>query len=117
MSKAEVEEFKKFSQSASSDKDWVRKESPWNEDKDPEKNMWRKTCLKQLSKMLPMNEDIYKAIAEDNQEGDIEEYAKRKLRESDKSEGVSAASLLKLDKEPAKKEPEAETEEPISNPQ
>ncbi len=86
MSKAEVETFKKFSQSASSSNEWVKKNSPWEIDKDPELNMWRKTCLKQLSKMLPMNEDIYKAIAEDNQEADIEEYAKRKLRESDKAE-------------------------------
>jgi len=109
MSRAEVETFKKFSQSASSDKEWVKKESPWNQDKDPELNMWRKTCLKQLSKLLPMNEDIYKAIAEDNQEADIEEYAKRKLRDSDKSEGLSASALLKIE------EPQEETSNQTEN--
>ena len=42
------------------------KDSPWNSDKDPEKWMWRKTCLIQHSKLLPKTEDIIKAIDIDN---------------------------------------------------
>jgi len=94
MSRAEVEAFKTFSQSASSKNEWARSESPWNPAKDPELNMWRKTCLKQLAKLLPMNEDIYKAIDEDNKEGDIKEFQKRSMKESAQSEGSDVANLL-----------------------
>lgn len=100
MSRTEVETFKKFSQSASSKNEWAQKESPWNQDKDPELNMWRKTCLKQLAKLLPMNEDIYKAIDEDNKEGDVKEYQMRAMKESAKSEGTSLASVLGQPEEP-----------------
>ncbi len=41
-------------------------DSPWNSDKDPEKWMWRKTCLIQHSKLLPKTEEIRKAIEMDN---------------------------------------------------
>lgn len=107
MSKSEVEEFKKFSQSASGK---YPDSSPWADDKDPEKNMWRKTCLKQLSKMLPMNEDIYKAIAEDNKESDIEEYAKKTLREKAVAEGPSAAALLDIPGEESEASEESKPE-------
>lgn len=39
-------------------------DSPWNS-KDPEKWMWRKTCLIQLSKLLPKSKDLQRAIEED----------------------------------------------------
>jgi recombination protein RecT len=42
--------------------------SPWNPKNDPELWMWKKTVLKQLGKMMPKNETIYKAIAADNEE-------------------------------------------------
>jgi len=41
-------------------------DSPWNSDKDPEKWMWRKTCLIQHAKLLPKTEEIQKAIEIDN---------------------------------------------------
>lgn len=41
------------------------KESPWNSDKDPELWMWKKTCLIQLSKLLPKTKEIQDAIAAD----------------------------------------------------
>lgn len=53
---------KNFSQSFNSDF------SPWKEGNDPELWMWKKTVLKQLGKLLPKNETINRAIAEDNQE-------------------------------------------------
>lgn len=56
----EIMEFKKISQASSS------KYSPWNEDgKDPQKWMWRKTCLKQLAKELPKTRDLSIAYHQD----------------------------------------------------
>lgn len=64
---------KKFSKSFNTDY------SPWKEANDPELWMWKKTVLKQLAKMLPKNETINLAIAEDNKDsiiGDRMEKAK-----------------------------------------
>lgn len=47
--------------------------SPWNEKNDPELWMWKKTVLKQSSKLVPKNETIYKAIAADNEDSIIHE--------------------------------------------
>ena len=41
-----------------------KSESPWNS-KDPEKWMWKKTCLIQHSKLLLTTPDLQKAIEED----------------------------------------------------
>src|SRR3990167_3674703 len=56
MTEGEVMKFKKLSQAGKSEF------SPWNSDKDPELWMWRKTAIKQLSKMLPKNESINAAF-------------------------------------------------------
>lgn len=45
--------------------------SPWDEKNDPELWMWKKTVLKQLGKMLPKNETLNQAIAEDNEDSRI----------------------------------------------
>lgn len=78
MSKEEVLEFKKFSKSASSDF------SPWNQKNDPELNMWRKTVIKQISKNLPLTEEVYKAIATDNEESSIDDFHKTSMLEQSK---------------------------------
>lgn len=65
MNKDDIFKFKTFSQSAKSSF------SPWNSEKDPELNMWKKTVLKQLSKMLPQNETLAKAIEIDNKDSII----------------------------------------------
>lgn len=57
-----MEHAKKFSKSF----DPTGKNSPWNPANDPELTMWKKTVLKQMSKFLPKNETINKAIAADN---------------------------------------------------
>ena len=75
MSAEEVLAFKKFSKSANSDS------SPWNPDRDPELNMWRKTAIKQIAKNLPLTDTITKAIADDNSDGDINAYNERKTIE------------------------------------
>lgn len=65
MGKDEVLKFREFSQAKGSDF------SPWNAKNDPELHMWRKTCIKQLAKVLPKNETINKAIAKDNEESTL----------------------------------------------
>lgn len=75
MSKEEVLEFKKFSKSAGSDF------SPWNPKNDPERNMFRKTVIKQIAKNFALNEQIASAISEDNKESSIEDFSKNSLLE------------------------------------
>jgi len=58
----DVPKYKDFSKAKDS------KYSPWNSGLDPENWMLKKTVLKQLAKMLPKNETINTAIAEDNEE-------------------------------------------------
>jgi len=79
MSKEDVLKFKWFSQSKDS------KYSPWLEKNDPELNMWRKTCLKQLQKLLPKNELIAKAEEIDNNDWDIKEFVKWQIEVESKS--------------------------------
>ena len=62
MSEEEVMKFRNLSQAKGSEY------SPWNSDKDPQLWMWRKTCLKQLLKLLPKNEEISKALEKDNED-------------------------------------------------
>jgi len=72
MSAAEIMGIgKKFSKSYSSSF------SPWNQSQDPELWMWKKTVLKQAAKLVPKNESIYKAIAEDNKDSEIEDHKDR----------------------------------------
>lgn len=47
--------------------------SPWNPENDPQGWMWKKTVLKQAAKLVPKNETIYRAIAEDNEDSIIAE--------------------------------------------
>lgn len=68
MKKKDIMEIgKKFSKSFNSSF------TPWKEANDPELWMWKKTVLKQAAKLVPKNETIYKAIAEDNKESNIAE--------------------------------------------
>lgn len=41
-----------------------KKDSPWNS-KDPERWMWKKTCLIQLAKLLPKTQELRQAIEKD----------------------------------------------------
>lgn len=69
MSKNDILEYRKYSQSYKDEKGRVY--SPWNENNDPQLNMWKKTVFKQLVKYLPKNELIAKAIEIDNEEAPI----------------------------------------------
>ncbi len=60
MSEADIMKIKDISQAG--DKSF----SPWNSKNDPEKWMWKKTCIKQLSKTLPKSEGLSKGVYYDN---------------------------------------------------
>lgn len=88
MKKADILDMgKKFSKSFTSDY------SPWNEKNDPELWMWKKTVLKQCSKLVPKNETIYKAIDLDNQDSIISD---RLEAANDAAKGLTMGSLAVL---------------------
>ena len=65
--------------------------SPWNEKNDPQLWMWKKSVLKQVAKLVPKNETIFKAIAEDNKDSNIND----RLKEAkEKSEGIKMGKLV-----------------------
>lgn len=86
----------KFSKSFSSEY------TPWKEKNDPELWMWKKTVLKQLAKMLPKNETIYRAIAEDNEDSIISDRKKM--------DGLVESSNLTMGKFKNEKTSKEETE-------
>lgn len=65
--------------------------TPWKEGNDPELWMWKKTVLKQLGKLMPKNETINKAIAEDNKDSII---ADRLESATHGTQGLTMGSLL-----------------------
>lgn len=66
MSKKEIMEIAaKFSKS------YASSNSPWDENKDPQLWMWKKTVLKQAAKLVPKNDAIISAIAEDNKDSNL----------------------------------------------
>lgn len=69
------------------------KYSPWNPVNDPELWMWKKTVLKQLAKLLPKNETINIALAEDNKDSRMSDVVK--LRDSS---NLKMSNLLKDEK-------------------
>lgn len=62
----------------------VGKHTPWNEENDPELWMWKKTVLKQAAKLIPKNETIYRAIAEDNKDSILAERLENAKVETNK---------------------------------
>lgn len=77
MSKDEILEIgKRFSKSFNSDY------SPWNEKNDPQRWQWKKTVLKQVAKLVPKNETIYRAIEADNADSIISDRIKEAKAES-----------------------------------
>jgi len=80
---------KKFSKSFGGDF------SPWNENNDPQLWMWKKTVLKQVAKLVPKNETIVNAIAEDNRDSIISDRMEAAQKESS---GIAMGNLLKDEK-------------------
>lgn len=88
MSKKKILEIgKKFSKSFGTDY------TPWNEKNDPELWMWKKTVLKQAAKLMPKNETVFKAIAEDNKDSNIEQS--RLGSATKEAESLKMGNLLK----------------------
>lgn len=79
---------RKFSKSFKSDF------TPWKENNDPELWMWKKTVLKQIAKLVPKNETIFRAIAEDNKESNISD---RLQKAKDESSSLKMGALAKPD--------------------
>ena len=76
--------------------------TPWKEANDPEGWMLKKTVLKQLGKLVPKNETIFKAIAADNEDGDM-----NKLGGAVENSGLLMKNFLtepKTNEEPKTKE-------------
>ncbi len=74
--------------------------TPWKEQNDPNLWMWKKTVLKQVAKLVPKNETVYRAVDLDNQDSIIADEKKKKRAASrldeakKKSSGLSMGSLL-----------------------
>lgn len=66
MSCEDIDKIKGMSASVKADKKKETKKSIWEESKDPEKWMWKKTVIKQLAKLLPKTEKLSRAIEVDN---------------------------------------------------
>lgn len=66
--------------------------TPWKESNDPELWMWKKTVLKQIAKLVPKNETIFKAVAEDNRDSNIDE---RMAKAKEESESLKLGNLIK----------------------
>lgn len=88
--------------------------TPWNPKNDPELWMWKKTVLKQSAKLVPKNETIYKAIAEDNKESNIDERMDAAKKEA---EGLKMGNLLKEKYEDKKDQKEQVKDEPAEGDQ
>lgn len=83
--------------------------SPWNPANDPELNMWRKTVLKQMAKLLPKNEIINRAIAEDNKDSIISDRLENAKEESN---SLSMKNLIKSPNENKKDDKKDKDETP-----
>jgi len=70
--------------------------SPWKEKNDPQLWMWKKTVLKQAAKLVPKNETIFKAIAEDNNDSVVDDRLKKANEDVDQ---LKMGSLIKNNNE------------------
>lgn len=84
------------------------KYSPWNEENDPELNMWKKTVLKQMQKLLPKNEIINLAIAIDNKDSIL---ADRLESAKEESESLKMGNLLTTNERKNTKKKEVNNED------
>lgn len=92
---------KKFSKSYDS--------GAWNEEKDPELWMWKKTVLKQCAKLVPKNERIIIATEYDNEgDTDFTEVDKNLLLQKAKRESESNIEDLLPPAPPEKEETKVE---------
>ncbi len=79
--------------------------TPWKEKNDPELWMWKKTVLKQVAKLVPKNETIFKALAEDNKESNI---AERMQKAEEEAKALTMGNLIKKDEKAKENQPQDE---------
>lgn len=82
--------------------------SPWKAGADPQLWMWKKTVLKQVAKLVPKNEVIALAIAEDNKDSVISDRLEAAKKES---ATLTMGSILKPNEKENKDEKESSKEE------
>lgn len=86
MNKEDVLKFKQYSKSCG---EKAFPYSPWNPKNDPELSMWKKTCIKQIAKLLPKNEDLNEAIEKDNKDSNI---GSKEIQEKNTEEMIADAT-------------------------
>lgn len=92
--------------------------SPWNEKNDPELWMWKKTVLKQVAKLLPKNETIFRAVEQDNQDSVIADRKKKQARQQKRyAKAMDVTKKLKMKNMEKKKEPDVVYEDITEDPQ
>lgn len=87
--------------------------SPWSEGQDPQLWMWKKTVLKQVAKLVPKNETIFKALDEDNKDSVIADRLEPARAESEslKMGNLIPDAKTKKDKEVKNEAGPAESDE------
>jgi recombination protein RecT len=84
MSKQDIFAFREKSQGYQRDVKNKTKYSPWQEQNDPQLNMWKKTCVRQLFKMLPKSQEMKAAFDESEKSDIIDIESEREcMRQSD----------------------------------
>jgi len=68
--------------------------TPWNENNDPDLWMWKKTVLKQVAKLVPKNDTIFRAISEDNKDSNIADRMEEAKKEAN---ALTMGGMLKTE--------------------
>jgi recombinational DNA repair protein RecT len=87
MSKKDIFDFRAKSQGYQRDVKNKTKYSPWQPENDPQLNMWKKTCVRQLFKMLPKSPEM-KAALDESEKGDIIDISPEEKTTLDQSEAT-----------------------------
>lgn len=91
MNKKDILEFREYSQSYNGK---GKEYSPWNEKNDPELNMWKKTILKQMIKLLPKNLKLEKVTELDNKEAPYDSRDNREVITGSIEDREKASKIL-----------------------
>lgn len=118
MNKDKIFEFRAKSQSWQRDQRKKTKYSPWQESNDPELIMWKKTCVRQLFKMLPKSPEMKAAFEESESVDYIDiEAQDNNMKQNDVSDfykRIKEIYPVALIKRGIEEELEQETLEPLT---
>jgi recombination protein RecT len=108
MNKNEIFEFRAKSQGYQRDVKNKTKYSPWQPENDPQLNMWKKTCIRQLFKLLPKTPEALDAFNESEKSDIIDIQPDNRMSQAeiasffkrlDEEEGYSTDDIKKATKE------------------